>query len=157
MEQLTLSSILAIVIASLLGWTLFSLSNRMLYRRIFTGEPSSGMHVDFIVLLGPIGTICLLMCLGLMLYTKFCYASGKYVAGIHPLLLIPFAILVPWAGCGALNHIWYGHLFNNSGRGMDRDLILALGPIGTFMLFLCFCLMQYDRLIRFLGSSFSNA
>jgi len=57
--------------------------------------------------------------------------------------LIVVAGLIAWAITGFANYHLYGRLFPDSPKGMDRDLLVGLGPIGTVMVALLAFVMAY--------------
>jgi hypothetical protein len=127
--------LILIVAASILGWIGCALANIRLYRATFNNDGYGDR--DLIVLLGPIGTFMLGLCAGLMGYTKLCNGLGKRWSKASTFALL-FAVLIPWVGSGAANYVWNNRLFKtNNEDDMGRDFIVALGPIGSFMLFLC--------------------
>lgn len=124
-----------IVVASILGWIGCAFANIRLYRATFNNDGYGDR--DLIVLLGPIGTIMLGLCAGLMGYTKLCNRLGQRWSKASNFALL-FAFIIPWVGSGAANYVWNARLFKtNHEDDMGRDFIVALGPIGSFMLFLC--------------------
>lgn len=125
-------------------WIGLAYLNRRVYRKLFPDTPSGGMDLDLLTLLGPIGSIMLALCAALMLLLAYGQAAEKRVSAAPRFALFLLA-LIPWLGSAPVNRIFYGKIFPDSPRGMDLDLIVALGPIGTFMLLLCFIT---DRLMR---------
>lgn len=67
-------------------------------------------------------------------------------------LLVLAGILV-WVATGTLNFVWYNRLFG--GGQMDRDLIVALGPVGSVMLLLASGLMGFLGVCKCLGNRLS--
>lgn len=126
-----------IVLASLAGWLVFAYANKPLYKRVFNTDLVNDMGRDFIVMMGPIGTFMLGLCAGLMGYTNLANGLGKRWSKASNFALL-FAFLIPWVGSGAANYVWNARLFKVSHEDdMGRDFIVALGPIGSVMLFLC--------------------
>ncbi len=125
-----------IIIAALAAWAGFAFANYHLYRHVFKGCNAGGDR-DLIVMLGPIGTLMLGLCAGLMGYTNLANGLGKRWSNASNFALL-FAVLIPWVGSGAANYVWNARLFKTDhDQDMARDFIVALGPIGSVMLFLC--------------------
>lgn len=70
--------------------------------------------------------------------------------------LIVVAAVVVWTVCGITNHVFYRKLFTDSPQGMDTDLIITLGPLGTAMLLLMAAMMGFTAGCKRLGDSLSG-
>lgn len=139
-------SIFLLIISIGLLWLLTCRVNYLWYNKLFADSPK-GMDRDLLVLLGPIGSLMLALVAGLMAYNNICNRLGERFANAHNILLVVAVFIVPWIGAGVANHIWFGRIFPDSkGMDMPRDFVSALGPIGSFMLLLCFLV---DRVLRF--------
>jgi hypothetical protein len=132
-----MTEIIIIVAAACLAWLGLAWLNHRLYNFTFQSDDDRNMQRDLIVMLGPVGTIMLGMCAGLIGYEKLTNGLGKRWSNASNFALL-FAVFIPWVGSGAANYVWYGRVFDdcNYGENMQRDLIVALGPIGSVMLFL---------------------
>ncbi len=126
-----------IVIAALLAWIGCAFANKPLYKLVFGNAPGTEMSRDLVVMLGPIGSIMLALCAGLIGYLKLCNGLGKRWSNANSFALLS-AFLIPWVGSGAANYVWNARLFKvNHEDDMARDFIVTLGPLGSFMLLLC--------------------
>jgi hypothetical protein len=70
--------------------------------------------------------------------------------------LIVVAALVVWTVCGITNHVFYHKLFQDAPHGMDTDLIIMLGPLGTVMLLLMAAMMGFTAGCKRLGDRLSG-
>lgn len=126
------------VLAGIAAWIAAGTLNYFWFNRFFEakrGEPR--MDRDLVVALGPLGTLMLFLCATLKGYLDLCeWLAGRLFGASNALLVL--AIVVPWVGSGTANYIWFNRLFDSNGEPrMDRDLLVAMGPIGSFMLLLC--------------------
>lgn len=133
---MSILSAISIGIGAIL-WIGLAYLNRRAYRKLFPDAPSGGMDLDLLTMLGPIGSIMLTLCAALMLLLAYASAAEEKLSAAPRSVLLVLA-LIPWLGSAPVNRIFYSKIFPDSPRGMDLDLIVALGPIGTFMLLLCF-------------------
>ncbi|MBS2011065.1 MAG: hypothetical protein JST01_28695 [Cyanobacteria bacterium SZAS TMP-1] len=108
---------------------------------------------DLLVCLGPIGTVMLALSGGLMGLLKLSQSLGQRLIEAPFIVLAAITLLVPYFGAVVANHVFYSRVFPGSPAGGDRDLIVALGPLGTFMLALCACMGAFLGLCKRLGSA----
>jgi small-conductance mechanosensitive channel len=133
-----MTQIIIIVAAACLAWLGLAWLNHRLYNFAFQSNDDRNIQRDLIVLLGPVGTIMLGIFAAFIGYENLANGLGKRWSKASNFALL-FAVFIPWVGSGAANYVWYGRVFDDCDyeENMQRDLIVALGPIGSVMLFLC--------------------
>ena len=143
-------------VGAIAGWIAAGVLNRICYERLFDTTADS-MDGGFITALGPIGTLLLGFCAGLMGLTWLCRTLGDRWCTASNITLILVSIFIPWIGSGIANCVWYKRLFPDSPAMNDLDLLIAFGPIGSFMLLLVASLMGFEKLCSFLAAHFSRS
>jgi hypothetical protein len=128
------STIIIATVAIIAGWLACMVLNRFCYRKLFGG----GLEIDFVVLLGPIGTIMIALgaaLMGLLATAALCAGSLRTCSN---LTLLAIAIVIPWIGASTANFVWYERVMGRTGpRDMARDYIVSLGPLGSVTLLMC--------------------
>ncbi len=121
------------IAAGILAWIGCAALNHLFYGRLFADGPA-GQDRDLLVLLGPVGSLMLGLAAALAGFLKLTNLLGTRLAKANLLVLAALVAFVPWLGAGIVNHIWYGRQFPDGPAAMDRDLLVAMGPVGTIML-----------------------
>ena len=72
---------LLLIVAGIVGWFICGVANYVAYRSLFGGATANDMSSDFLVALGPAGTVMLIIIAALMGFLSACKKVGQRISG----------------------------------------------------------------------------
>jgi len=144
--------LIAAIIAGIALWVAAGALNYRLYGMQF-GHECAFTDRDLLVLLGPIGTVMLSLTAAIAGVLSFSRKGAALVSNWPTIGLIGLSIALPYFGSAIANRIWYRRQFADGPEAGDADLLVLLGPIGSFMLLMTAVMGFFLSLCQKLGSA----